>query len=271
MNKGLMIVSFVLMAVLLFAGLTIAMESNNFAIKWDVLGGSGGGVVESASYSVDGTAGQTIVGFSNGDTYQMGAGYWFGKAPSSNNSTVRYIHLPLIHKSSPPATPAPFPELANGAFDAGITGWSQSSSEELPLIVHEDDLIEGVSPHSHPWLAWLGGRNGEIADLSQSFTIPAEYSDLKLHFYYLIGAQETTCRNDLVWVRVNDDALWSECLYDDHNTNGWRTLQLDLGSYAGQTVTLHFQIDLNDDDQNSNWFIDTVTLCDDSSSLHPCP
>lgn len=92
MKKGLITLSLLLITVLLFAGLALAMESANFAINWDVIGGGEGGAMTSASYSIDGTVGQSVTGFSNSNTYQTGAGYWFGAAPPSSS----LVYLPMI-------------------------------------------------------------------------------------------------------------------------------------------------------------------------------
>ena len=47
MNKGLMILSLILIIMLLFAGLALAMDSNNFAINWDVISSGGGQMTSS--------------------------------------------------------------------------------------------------------------------------------------------------------------------------------------------------------------------------------
>lgn len=94
MKKGLITLSILLMTVLLFTGLATAMNSTNFAINWDVIVGSEGGAVTSASYSVDGSVGQAMTGFSNSNSYQVGAGYWYGEAPPS----ASLVYLPMIVK-----------------------------------------------------------------------------------------------------------------------------------------------------------------------------
>ena len=94
MKKGLITLSILLMTVLLFTGLAAAMDSTNFAINWDVIGGSEGGAVTSASYSVDGTVGQAVTGFSSSSSYQAGSGYWYGEAPPAGS----LVYLPMIVK-----------------------------------------------------------------------------------------------------------------------------------------------------------------------------
>ena len=94
MKKGLITLSILLMTVLIFTGLATAMNSTSFAINWDVIGSSEGGAMTSASYSVDGTVGQAVTGFSSGNSYQAGAGYWFGEAPPS----ASFVYLPMIVK-----------------------------------------------------------------------------------------------------------------------------------------------------------------------------
>lgn len=91
MNKGLLI-GIILIMLLLFTGLVVAMESSNFAINWDVIGGTGGDVA-STSYQIDGTFGQVVTGFSSGNTYQVGSGFWYGEASEGNA-----VYLPMIIK-----------------------------------------------------------------------------------------------------------------------------------------------------------------------------
>ena len=74
---------------LLLSGSATAMESDNYAIRWDVMAG-GGGPIQSVSYAVNATAGQSVIGFRTGTSYQLSSGYWYG--------TIREhaIYLPVV-------------------------------------------------------------------------------------------------------------------------------------------------------------------------------
>ena len=82
-------VTALLCILLLLSGTATAMESDNYAIRWDVIAG-GDGPIQSASYAINATAGQSVIGFRTGTSYQLGSGYWYG--------TIREyaIYLPVV-------------------------------------------------------------------------------------------------------------------------------------------------------------------------------
>ena len=82
-------VAALLCILLLLSGPATAMESDNYAIGWDVIAG-GDGPIQSVSYAINATAGQSVIGFRTGTSYQLGSGYWYG--------TIREyaIYLPVV-------------------------------------------------------------------------------------------------------------------------------------------------------------------------------
>ncbi len=71
---------------------TVAQTSANYDLGWHVVGG-GGGVLSSASYAVNSTAGQGAASppYSTGSHYVVSGGYWFTPAYR--------IYLPLVMRS----------------------------------------------------------------------------------------------------------------------------------------------------------------------------
>jgi hypothetical protein len=80
----------VLLAVfLLLVGPATAMESDNFAINWDVMGG-GGEPIASDNFALNGTIGQGVIGLKSSTNYSLCSGYWCG-------AVLEYaIYLPLV-------------------------------------------------------------------------------------------------------------------------------------------------------------------------------
>jgi len=78
-------------AILLLAGVALAMESDNYRLDWFTpLTGSGGGAASSAHYAANFTVGQTAIGASSSASYGGCLGYWCGAA-------VEYeIYLPAV-------------------------------------------------------------------------------------------------------------------------------------------------------------------------------
>ncbi len=94
MNKWKVItLTAVLLCGLLLAGAVMAMESANYAINWDVVG-NGGRPSTSASFALDGTIGQGVVGSSANTSYGLCGGYWWcgGETAYNNNK----VYLPIV-------------------------------------------------------------------------------------------------------------------------------------------------------------------------------
>jgi len=146
--------------------------------------------------------------------------------------------------------------IVNGDFESGRTGWEEYSLKGWPLIVYKDDLPSSVTPHSGNWAAWLGGDNNEISYISQTVTIPSGITALR--FWQWIGSQDQ-CGYDFAWVRINNTSLLTVTLCQDNNTGGWVAQTVNIGAYAGQTVSLQFRVE-TDSSLNSNYFLDDVKL-----------
>ena len=80
-----------LVALLLLAGSALAMESDNYKLDWFTpLTGSGGGAASSATYAINFTIGQTVIGTPDSANYEGCLGYWCGRAAEHK------IYLPLV-------------------------------------------------------------------------------------------------------------------------------------------------------------------------------
>lgn len=143
--------------------------------------------------------------------------------------------------------------IVNGDFESGRTGWVEYSYQGWPLILHKDDLP--ITPHGGNWAAWLGGDDNEIAYISQAVSIPAGGI---LTFWEWI-ASEDACGYDFAWVRINNINVATINLCSSNNTNGWVQRTVNLGTYAGQTVSLQIRVE-TDGSLNSNYFVDDVVL-----------
>lgn len=157
------------------------------------------------------------------------------------------IFLPIV--ANPPIL------LKNGNFEAGMTVWSQYSSNYWWLIVHKDDLP--IKPHGGVWAAWLGGDYNEDSILWQEVTIPFVNPTLT---YWLWIDSEDDCGYDVAGVTLSVidvvDAYW---LCAANNTGGWMKRTVDLSAFSGKTFDLEFAA-FNDDLLISNLFIDDVSF-----------
>lgn len=145
--------------------------------------------------------------------------------------------------------------LVNPDFEAGHTGWTESSTHGWALIMDNSELP--VTPHGGLWGVWLGGDYSDISYIQQSVTVPvgAPY----LAYWHWIGSAETTCGADFGGVRVNGSWVSQYNLCTATLTGGWVHHVVNLSAYTGQSVTLQIRAETNSS-LNSNLFIDDVSF-----------
>lgn len=159
--------------------------------------------------------------------------------------------LPVVmHVPPPPAA------LANGTFEAGRTGWAETSTGGYAVIVRQ--FAGSITAHGGQWAAWLGGAKNETSTISQQATIPA--AQPVLTYWHWIASADY-CGYDEFSLRVNGTEVKSYYLCGLAETNGWKQVAVDLSQYAGQKVTLQFRT-TTDASFNSNLFIDDVAFRD---------
>jgi len=170
-----------------------------------------------------------------------------------------YIARIGVKGSTPPPPPPPPADLRNGNFDEGANGaWTESSSNfgRTGSLILDQQHLQGTTPRSGSYAAWLGGAPNEDAELSQSVIVAI--TTPQLDFYYQIGSEDS-CGADTTQVLVGQTVVKSFELCQSKNTNGWTLASIDLSAYAGQSVTLRFHTTLNAAG-NSNFFLDDVAL-----------
>ena len=59
-----------------------AADAADYDIPWQSIN-AGGGDLQSASYQVSSSVGQSVIGYATSDNYQAGIGYWYGTAAPS--------------------------------------------------------------------------------------------------------------------------------------------------------------------------------------------
>lgn len=163
-----------------------------------------------------------------------------------------FVFLPVLNRYPPYAAPIP-----NGDFESGRAVWVESSAMTQTLIVTASVLPTGTLPHSGAWAAWLGNVDNELAAIQQTVTVPV--SAPYLSYWHSIVSDETGCFYDFATVLINDAPLEAYALCTDADTNGWAYRALDLTAYAGQAITVTFQVK-TDESVTSHLFIDDVAF-----------
>ncbi|WP_328314323.1 immune inhibitor A [Streptomyces sp. NBC_00442] len=127
--------------------------------------------------------------------------------------------------------------LANPGFESGSSGWSATSG-----IINTN---AGEPARTGAYKAWLGGKGTAHTDtLAQTVSIPAGCA-ASLGFQLHIDTAETggTAYDTLKVQVVNASGtvLATPVTYSNLNAaSGYAQRTVDLGAYAGQTVTLRF-------------------------------
>ena len=155
--------------------------------------------------------------------------------------------------------------LANPAFDAGHTAWTETTSSSSSIIT-SDSVLTTLRAHTPSNLAWLAGYANADDDLSQTITIPANASSITLSFYYVLQTQETTAGAfDTMDVYTYDPALAKYTALATFNDNMATPSYLDavLDHPAAVDGRADHQGRLPGEvghEQNTNFFIDSVAL-----------
>ena len=162
------------------------------------------------------------------------------------------VYLPLIASGY-----LPLPAIQNGDFEQGDNGdWTVYSSGNYFLVT--DDWLP-LTPHSGNWLAWMGGAPDEDSRISQGVTLPAG-GPVYLRYYYQVDSQKTSCTEDWMYFLVGTTQLASLRLCQASDTTDWEVGTVNLSAFAGQTITVTFQVTTSLTGNGSGFFIDDVSL-----------
>lgn len=158
---------------------------------------------------------------------------------------------------TPTPTPTPPPggteRIVNGGFESGTSPWVQSSANGY-------QLIDPTRPRTGSYSAWLCGYNNCNDQIYQTVTVPTNGT---LTYWWYMSTQETSHPWDYMRVRLYNTSgtllttlrTWS----DGSGAGVWRQDSIGLGSYAGQTVRVHFSA-TTDSTLYTSFFVDDVSL-----------
>ncbi|MFD7733121.1 M4 family metallopeptidase [Kitasatospora phosalacinea] len=150
--------------------------------------------------------------------------------------------------SSPTGNPNPGNALANGDFEQGATGWTQSAN----------DITNSTQQQAHggSWYAWMMGYGSAATEtLSQGNVAVPSSGSPKLTFWLKVTTQESgSTAYDTLKVSANGQTL---ATYSNANaSSGYVQKTVDLSAFRGQTVNLQFA-------GQEDAYLSTVFLIDD--------
>ncbi len=126
-------------------------------------------------------------------------------------------------------------KLGNPGFESGTANWTSSAG------VIGQWGGSGEPTHGGTWNAWFNGYGTTHTDtLSQSVTIPAGCTNSTLTFWLHIDTAETTTSvaYDTFTVKAGSTTLHTFSNLDKNT--GYAQKSYNVGSFAGQTVTISF-------------------------------
>jgi hypothetical protein len=144
---------------------------------------------------------------------------------------------PTATHTPTPTSPA-LPPILNPGFELGDNGdWTTYSQ------LGYRNIFTSTGAHSGNWLAWLGGSHNEVSYIQQAVRVPA--GQPYLTYWGWLVSQETDCSFDRVDIFINGSAIPGYGLCTQTNTGGWGQGWINLGAYAGSTVTVQLRVTTN--------------------------
>ena len=181
-----------------------------------------------------------------------------GQSPWSNQQSTTvtaWVFLPLTirdHRAGKPGA-----GILNGDFEQGRAAWEEYSTEGNPLIL-SSGFPEDVAPHGGAWAAWMGRDNEETAYLQQEVSVPPQNPRLT-YWHWIDSIDLCGFEYDFASVEVDGTAVEQYYLCANTDTNGWEQKVVDLGAFAGQSVSLRIRVD-TDDSVISRLYVDDVSF-----------
>jgi serine protease len=138
-----------------------------------------------------------------------------------------------VHPTGGGGCSSPGQKLGNPGFESGNTVWSST-----PAVIGQNGPSEPA--HGGTWDAWLDGYGTTHTDsISQSVTIPSGCTNSTFSFWLHIDTAETTTSvaYDKLTVKIGSTTL---ATYSNLNhASGYTLRSFNVGSFAGQTVTIN--------------------------------
>ncbi|MEC5177564.1 hypothetical protein RCH16_002584 [Cryobacterium sp. MP_M5] len=164
---------------------------------------------------------------------------------------------------TPSTVVTPPAQIANGGFEAGLSSWTTGgvSAPKAAAIAHggTGSALLGVASGNEP----LGDST-----LAQTITVPATGTST-LTFWYQPHTTDGTCSGtNCRWdwmegqLRSSTGATLASLFKLNNNRGVWTQVTANLTAYAGQTVTLWFNVHLDGavPADNTWMYLDDVVL-----------
>ncbi|MCX2747523.1 fibronectin type III domain-containing protein [Arthrobacter sp. MI7-26] len=253
------------------AGVTATAGNASAVVSWTAPANGGSPIT---SYAVTPSSGGTAlapvtVSGSPPSTAATVTGLTNGMAYTFTVTATNAVGASTASPASAPVTPtAPVPGVTNGGFESGLTSWT-TGGVRAP--------VASTTAHTGTGSALLGLASGNEplgdSSLAQTITVPATGTSTLSFWYQPHTADDTcsgtTCRYDWMeaQVRNTSGATLASLFKLSSNSGAWTQLTANLSAYAGQTITLWFNVHLDGSSPaDDTWmYLDDVTLTNSQS------
>lgn len=150
--------------------------------------------------------------------------------------------------------------IRDGSMEIGLPNpyWVAASSQS------SDILDDSPTPpaHSGSWKAWLGGSDSVTEVLSQTFTVPAGVTQVRLSYWVWVDTQDGTGADTLeVQLRHSNGNVLAtlDSLNDSFPITQWTFRTVTATVTPGSTLQLAF-VAQTDAIDSTSFFVDDVSL-----------
>ena len=195
-------------------------------------------------------------------------------APAAGGGDVPPTDTPVVTPSptiastdTPLPTPSPtqVPSLVqNGDFETGTANpWQEQSAQG-------NEIVDPSNPHGGQYSAYLCGYGSCNDRISQTFTVPTNYTKMTLTYWWYSDTNKTTsqCIDTFSVKLQNPNGTQAHALQQNCNadaTNTWVQKSYDvtgiLSAFKGKQTSLLFHATTStSQDQPSDFFVDDVVV-----------
>ncbi|MDQ4078552.1 MAG: hypothetical protein M3220_20215 [Chloroflexota bacterium] len=199
------------------------------------------------------------------------------------NHVLRHGQLLLGDTSFTLLLPPERNAVTNGDFENGVAGWrtgGSSSSEVEELSSTHDHFLRLASAFvPSPGVPGTEGSTGGNATILQTLQVPTGRPHLA--FLYKVESEETdggngACSNpaalhDKFEIIIARDGYPADYIYCQEIGGNWRYRFLDLSKYAGQQVTLIFNVYESSPNRRTRVLLDLVNIGESPTLTRPQP
>jgi hypothetical protein len=163
--------------------------------------------------------------------------------------------------------------LKNPSFESGKSSWPESTlatcgGVKCPLVQQFGAGREvSFAAQTPTWAVWLGGYETANDLLSQAnLDVPDDAKSLRVTGYACVESYETTANVDTMEIRLRKGTTVVETpvSLSGHSfdpTCTWTSFTaMATASHAGETLEVQVNARTNNDTQNTNFFVDTLSV-----------